>query len=354
MRKESYFRAPREAALSLLARSPTVHVATTRPDGQPVLRAMHAVLVDGAIAIHGSHLGEKAGTVGRAAVVSAEEIVAQLPSYFFDAQRGCPAATLYRSAQAHGRVEEVADRAEKARVLQAFMEKYQPEGGHARVSEDDPLYATALDETLVLRIPLEQVDGKDKLGQNQPPDGLRRIVEQLWQRGAPGDAAAVDAIRDANPSMPDPAFLKSPQGVGLRCALGTDADSVAELTELLADADWLRGSPRETIVRAHLLASAWVGARGPEGELVASARALSDGQVAYLADIIVAPRWRKLGIGRALIRLLLDHPAVRNARSLRMQTRQHRDVFEQYGFVDAAWRRNPDDPVELVLERRDR
>jgi nitroimidazol reductase NimA-like FMN-containing flavoprotein (pyridoxamine 5'-phosphate oxidase superfamily)/ribosomal protein S18 acetylase RimI-like enzyme len=352
MRKESYFRAPREVALALLARAPTVHVATTRPDGLPVLRAMHAVVIDGALAIHGSHLGEKATTVGRPAVVTAEEVVAQLPSYFFDARRGCPAATLYRSAQAHGRVEEVADRGEKARVLQAFMEKYQPEGGHDRVDAASPLYASAIDDTLVLRIPLDHVDGKDKLGQNQPPEGLRRIVEQLWARGATGDAAAVDAIREANPSMPDPAFLTSPQGVTLRCALG--AESVPELTRLLAGAEWLKGESREAIVRAHLLASAWVGAREPEGELVASARALSDGQVAYLADIIVAPRWRKLGIGRALIRLLLDHPAVRDARSLRLQTRAHRDVFEQYGFVDAAWRRNPDDPVELVLERRGR
>ena len=349
MRKESYFRAPREAALALLARAPTVHVATTRPDGLPVLRAMHAVLVDGAIAVHGSQLGEKASAVGRPAVVSAEEIVAQLPSWFFDAQRGCPAATLYRSAQAHGRIDEVVDRAEKARILQAFMEKYQPEGRHVAVDADDPLYASQVDETLVLRIPLEQVDGKDKLGQNRPPEQLQHLLERLWARGQPGDAAAVDAIRDGNPALPEPPFLTSPQGVTLRCALG--AESADEVAELLEGAEWLQGTPRDGIVRAHLLASAWVGVRGPEGELVGSARALSDGQVAYLADIIVAPRWRKLGIGRALIRLLLDHPAVRNARSLRLQTREHRDVFEQYGFVDAAWRRNPEDPVELVLER---
>jgi ribosomal protein S18 acetylase RimI-like enzyme len=290
--------------------------------------------------------------VGQPAVVSAEELIAQLPSYFFDPQRGCPAATFYRSAQAHGRIDEVVDRAEKGRALQAFMEKYQPEGRHVRVEAEDPLYAAAVDDTLVLRIPVEQVDGKAKLGQNQPPDVLQRIVEQLWARGQPGDAAAVDAIREANPAMSEPPFLKSPQGVTLRCAMG--AEALAEVADLLQDAEWLRGASRDGIVRAHLLSSAWVGARGPEGELVASARGLSDGHVAYLADIIVAPRWRKLGIGRAVIRLLLDHPAVRNARSLRLQTREHRDVFEQYGFVDAAWRRNPDDPVELVLERRGR
>lgn len=352
MRKESYFRAPREVALALLARAQTVHVATTRPDGLPVLRAMNAVLVDGAIAVHGAHLGEKASTVGRPAVVSAEEVVAQLPSYFFDAQRGCPAATFYRSAQAHGRIAEVTDRAEKARVLQSFMEKYQPEGRHVRVTADDPLYAASVDETLVLRIPLEQVDGKDKLGQNRPPAQLQHVLERLWARGDPGDAAAVDAIRDANPAVPEPPFLTSPQGVTLRCALA--AESADEVADLLADAEWLRGVGRDAVVRAHLLASAWVGARGPEGELVASARAMSDGCVAYLADIIVAPRWRKLGIGRAVIRLLLDHPTLRHAHSLRLQTREHRDVFEQYGFVDAAWRRNPDDPVELVLERRTR
>jgi nitroimidazol reductase NimA-like FMN-containing flavoprotein (pyridoxamine 5'-phosphate oxidase superfamily)/ribosomal protein S18 acetylase RimI-like enzyme len=348
MRKESFFRTPRDAALALLARAPTVHLATTTADGEPVLRAMHCVLQDGALWFHGARSGEKAATVGQPAVVSAEELVCNVPSWFLDPERGCPAATLYRSAQAHGRIEEVRAPAEKARALQAFMEKYQPEGRHAPV-EAGPRYDADLDATLVLRVVPERVDGKDKLGQNRPATELTRIVEQLWARGEPGDAAAVDAIRDANPALDDPPFLACAQGVRLRCAM--DAEAAQEVADLLSGEPWLAGVPREVIARAHLASQAWIGARGPEGELAGSVRALSDGEIAIIADLVVAPAWRNLGIARALVRLLLDHPAVRPARVLRLHASEAHGLFERFGFLVASFRRRPSDPLEMVLER---
>ena len=348
MRKESFFRTPREAAMALLARAPAVHLATSRPDGEPVLRAMHVVVVDGALWFHGSHAGEKAETAGRPAVVSAEEPIASLPSWFTDAEKGCPAATFYRSAQAHGRLEEVLDEAQKARALQAFMEKYQPEGRYARV-EPGTLYGADVAATMVLRVVPERVDGKDKLGQNRRPAELSRILEQLWARGAPGDAAAVDAVRDANPSLEDPPFLAAAQGVQLRCAMGEE--SLGEVVDLLQGAPWLAGIPRETVARAHRASQAWVGARGPEGELAGSVRALSDGEVAIVADLVVAPAWRNLGIGKALLRLLLDHPAVRPARLLRFHLRETHEVIDRFRELIATFRRRPADPLELVLER---
>jgi nitroimidazol reductase NimA-like FMN-containing flavoprotein (pyridoxamine 5'-phosphate oxidase superfamily)/ribosomal protein S18 acetylase RimI-like enzyme len=348
MRKESYFRTPRDAALALIARAPVVHLATTLPDGAPVLRAMHAVLLDGAVFFHGSPAGEKAECAGQRAVVSAEEHVASVPSWFLDAERGCPAATFYRSAQLHGRVALVSAPAEKARVLQAFMEKYQPEGQHAKV-EPGALYDSDLQGTMVLRVDVERVDGKDKLGQNRRPAEVARIVERLWERGAPGDAAAVDAILDANPSVDPPPFLASAQGVRLVCAMGPE--SADEVVDLVASSPWLAGMSRERIARAHLASQAWVGARGPDGELAGSVRAMSDGEVAVIADLVVHPAWRNLGIGKALLRLLLDHPAVRPARTLRVHLREAQPLFQRFGFLVASFRRRPTDPLEMVLER---
>jgi nitroimidazol reductase NimA-like FMN-containing flavoprotein (pyridoxamine 5'-phosphate oxidase superfamily)/ribosomal protein S18 acetylase RimI-like enzyme len=309
---------------------------------------MHAVVLEDAIWFHGSPSGEKADCEGRPAVVSAEEHVCQVPSWFLDEVRGCPAATFYRSAQVHGRVEEVTAPAEKARVLQAFMRKYQPEGRHAPV-EPGPTYALELEGTMVLRVSIEQVDGKDKLGQNKPPEQLRGILEKLWARGAPGDAAAVDAIRDANPSIEDPPFLACAQGVRLRCAMGEE--SLEETAHLLESAPWLAGVSREAVARAHRSSQAWIGARGADGELAGSVRALSDGELAIIADLVVAPAWRNVGIGKALLRLLLDHPAVRPARVLRLHAREAHELFERFGFLVASFRRRPSDPLEMVLER---
>lgn len=348
MRKESFFGSPREAAVALLARAGVVHLGMTGAGGHPVLRAMHAVVFDDAVWFHGSPVGEKAECDGRPAVVSAEELVCEVPSWFFGTEKGCPAATFYRSAQAHGRVENVESREAKARVLQGFMEKYHPEGRYAPVV-NGPLYRSDLDGVLVLKVAIERIDGKDKVGQNRPVGELTRILEQLWARGTTGDAAAVDAIRDANPSLEDPPFLASAQGVQLRCALG--AESLDEVEALLSGKPWLAGLSGETIQRAHLGSQAWVGARAADGELVGSVRALSDGEMAVLSDLAVAPAWRNLGIGKALLRLLLDHPAVRTCRILRLHALESRALFDRFSFLIGKYRHRAGDPLELVLER---
>src|SRR5262249_16385942 len=145
-------------------------------------------------------------TIGREAVVSAEEIVASLPSYFIDPERACPATTLYRSAQVHGVVERVDDAEEKALVLAALMRKYQPEGGHVPIDAAPPLYRKAIAGIMVLRVSLERLDGKAKIAQNRTAEERVRLMEQLWARGNEGDLAAIELLRAYNPATPLPAF----------------------------------------------------------------------------------------------------------------------------------------------------
>src|SRR5919206_491693 len=75
MRRE-IFRMSESDAVALLARAPVLHLATTTPDGTPVLRALDGAICDGAVIFHGAPAGEKVACVGRPAVVAAEEVVA--------------------------------------------------------------------------------------------------------------------------------------------------------------------------------------------------------------------------------------------------------------------------------------
>jgi hypothetical protein len=52
MRKEIYRMADAEA-MAVLERSPVVHLASTDAEGGPILRTVHGVVVDGALAFHG-------------------------------------------------------------------------------------------------------------------------------------------------------------------------------------------------------------------------------------------------------------------------------------------------------------
>ncbi len=319
-------------AMHLLARSPVVHLATTDGAGLPVLRTVHGVIVDGALAFHGAPAGEKMQAIGRAVVASAEETVAVIPSYFFDPTLACPATTYYRSVQVHGLLERVDDLSLKARVLAELMRKYQPEGGHAPITADDPRYRKQVEGILVVRIAATSIDGKGKLGQNRKPAELAHVLTQLWKRGLPGDPAAIETLRRANPGIPTPEFLRGP--ARLCCALG-QGDLVGAL-DLLVGQYWNLEITRDALARAQLGASAWVGAHDEHGRLIATARAIADGgKFAYLADIAVEPSWRGRGLGAAVVRLLLDHPQVRDARAVRLRTRDMQGFYARLGFGPA-------------------
>lgn len=349
---KAVFRMDREGALDLLRRAPVVRVASTTEDGEPLLRTVHAAVVDDAwLAFHGAPVGEKAETVGRPAVVCAEETVATMPSYFLDAQRACPATTYYVSAQVRDTLERVDDPREKARALEALMGKLQPEGGYVPIDAGHPLYAKTLGSLLVVRVSLERLVGKAKLGQHRRAADLARIVEALWKRGAPGDAAAIERVLAANPGVPVPPWLAGPAGTRLVCAL--EGDDVEAAATLVAGEYWNEGVARERIARAMRASSAVMGARDAQGRLVATARAVGDGaRHALVADVCVARDWRGRGLGKALVRLVLDHPAVRDADCVRLGTRDAQGLYTRFGFVDVREERGrPYASTSMVLRR---
>lgn len=329
-------------AWEVLARAPSAHLAATLPDGTPLLRVLHPVVLDGAVWFHGAPAGEKEDAVGRPVVVEAHEIVAEIPSTFTDPARACPATTFYRSAMLHGVLEPVHEPSDKARALQALMERFQPQGGHRPIRHDDPLYAAAVRGIRILRVVPERVVAKVALGQMKSPDVRRRIAEGLWRRGAPGDAAAVEAVVGAAPLDPLPAFLNGPGGT--RLVVAPDARHLPGAVALLRGEYWNRGVPDEVLAEAQRGSAAWVVALDGD-EVVGTSRGLSDGvKTAYVADVCVASAWRGRGLGAALVERLLDHPALRRVGRVDLLTRDAGPFYGKLGFARLdgreIWRRS--------------
>ncbi len=355
MRRAEFAMSPAEAR-ALLAELPVVHLASTLPDGTPVLRTVNSVVVDDWVAFHAAPKGEKTGFLGRAAVLQAEEDLGMVPSTFFDPEKACPATTYYRSVQVHGVVEEITDPPQKARVLQALMEKLQPEGGHVPITADHPHYRAQVKGLLVAGVRLERVTGKAKLAQNRKPAELTALFASLWRRGRRGDARTLELLRAANPDAPAPLFLAAPDaapaGTTLHAWLPpTQADEAAALLE---EEYWNTGAfSRDELRRAHASGNPWVGARDASGRLIASARAVSDSaKLAWLYDVIVAPSARRRGLGQAVTRLLLDHPEVRGARRVLLGTRDAQALYARFGFVDREHLPpRPFSTTEMVLVR---
>ncbi len=325
-----------------------MQVAGVDPDGAPVLKTVNGVVDEGWVCFHGSPAGEKTSLVGRPVVVSVEETIAVLPSYFMDPERACPATTLYRSAQARGVLQAIDAPARKARVLQRLMEKLQPEGGYVPLDADSPLYRAQVSGLLIAGLPLDVLTTKAKLGQNRTPTQRATLLEKLWARG---DVRAVELIRAANPDTPTPAFLAAPEGLTLHGWLPPTRSG--EAAALLAGEYWNDVFTPGELERAHRGATAWVGVTEATGALVATARALADGgKYGWVYDVCVRADLRGRGLGKALMRLLLDHPAVRGCRVVRLGTRDAQGLYAQFGFVPAqSLPPRPYVATEMVLRR---
>ena len=346
MRKSRY-KSNSDLALALFTRAPVIRLATTAADGSPILRALHGVVVDNCLAFHSAPVGEKMQAMGREGVVAAEEIVATIPSYFFDPQRACPATTYYLSAQAKGAVEAVDCVDFKSRVLSALMDKYQPEGGFVPLDPSHTLYRKSIASLSVARISLATIVAKAKLGQNLKTAQKRQVLEQLWARGQAGDPKAIDTIIEHSGADCVPDFLRG-AGWRLRCSL---PHSLAESAATLVQHEyWNVDVPFAAIAQAHCTSPAWIGAVDDRGRLIGSARAVGDvSKHAHLLDLVVAPTWRGRGIGTSLLRLLLEHPAVRSAQRVWLRTQDAHSFYARFGF--GRHHRTSSESTEMVLDR---
>jgi ribosomal protein S18 acetylase RimI-like enzyme/predicted FMN-binding regulatory protein PaiB len=324
-------------ALDLLAAAPVVQIAGTTAEGRPVLRTVHAIVIDGMLAFHAAPAGEKLEMIGRDVVLAADETIAEVPSWLKDPERACPATTFYRSAQAHGRLVLIDEPRLRARIMQALMQRFQPEGRHVPIDVDHPewerLYRKPVAGLLIAGVVPERVTGKFKLGQERTPEQFCGLIEGLWRRGRPGVDAAIETCRQFHPERPLPEFLRGPDDSELCTRLG--ARDVASVVAMLRGQYWNVDWNDSQIAGSLLGSSAWVGARDRKGRVIASARAVGDGaKIATIYDVVVAEDWRGRGLGTRVLELLLDHPALRGVGRVDLATRDAQELYRKLGFVE--------------------
>ena len=100
----------------------------------------------------------------------------------------------------------------------------------------------------------------------------------------------------------------------------------------LSTSYWAEGRTREVVERS-MAYSICFGAY-TNGRQIAFGRVVTDRAVyGYLADIFVLPEFRGAGVGKRLVRAMLEHPDVARLNGVHLRTRDAHGLYAQFGFV---------------------
>jgi transcriptional regulator len=172
-------------------------VASGRGRDVPVIVPTHFVF-DGASGIR-LHLAMP-NPVWDAIAENAMVVMSVIDAYTYiptqwNANAGAPVeygipTSYYAAVQAICRATVVDDPAAIARILEAQLAHFQPEGGHARVEPGDTIYGKNLSAIRGLELAIVDVRAKFKFGGNKTPEHRGRIAQRLAERGGANDLAA--------------------------------------------------------------------------------------------------------------------------------------------------------------------
>jgi len=158
-------------------------IASLDKDGFPQIIPMNFAYVSGAIYMHSHTRGEKLDNIKSNPKVGFEvdREVEFLPSYFSSPTDASQADTFYISVVIKGDAIIVNDKSEKAMALNALMEKYQPDGGYEKLTQD----MHVIDEVAIIKVIPRTIRGKYKIGQHMDKTTRTSLARKILGKNSP-------------------------------------------------------------------------------------------------------------------------------------------------------------------------
>jgi uncharacterized protein len=166
--------------IEFLNSQPVGRVCSIDSNGFPQIIPMNFVYLDGSVYMHSHPFGEKLDNIRRNPHVGFEvdQHVCFLPSYYFHPTDASQADTLYISVVIKGSAEMVHDDEEKARALNALMEKYQKEGRYEALDSGMPVVR----EVAIIKVIPAEMRGKYKIGQHWARPYRLKMAQKIIER----------------------------------------------------------------------------------------------------------------------------------------------------------------------------
>lgn len=196
--RRSEFEVKDEAAIEALLAECEYGTLSLVDDGEPYGVPVNFVWFGGCICFHGSREGRKAEVIAKnpKAAFSAVKPYSLIPSHFSDTRAACPATQFFASVHMAGTVTIVEDDNEKCGVLNAMMQKLQPEGGYETIDATNPIYTKMMAQTAVWKLTPSHKSLKVKAGQNLSDERKCEIIRKLIDRGEELDKITVQTIQN--------------------------------------------------------------------------------------------------------------------------------------------------------------
>ena len=121
----------------------------------------------------------------------------------------------------------------------------------------------------------------------------------------------------------------------------------------LVRSSWSPGIPREGVERAVRNSLCFGVYETSGGKQVGFTRVVTDyATFAYLCDVFVLEEHRGQGLGKAMMRAAMTHPALAGARRVMLATRDAHGLYRQYGFTDTTGNTNLMEVVRPDIYRK--
>jgi ribosomal-protein-alanine acetyltransferase len=163
------------------------------------------------------------------------------------------------------------------------------------------------------------------------------------------DPAAIAALALSGEKVLQPIYIRKPDAYplpeGIKFRLMTALDLVAATAiekEVYGKTAWSSAQFKEEFAKAPK--DAYYLAAEEKGELIAYAGIFYVADVADVHTITVLEKYRRKGVGRELLKRLIDWARVKKADAIMLEMRVGNDaarpLYEQYGFVEISKREN--------------
>lgn len=125
-----------------------------------------------------------------------------------------------------------------------------------------------------------------------------------------------------------------------------------KVTDMLKNIWWSPGIKKSEVMQGAQNSALLVGAFTADDQQIGYARVISDKtRFAYIMDVIVDDKYRRQGIGQAIIGYILSHKDLKDVYQWLLVTKNAHGVYSKVGFKPVS---RPGDWMEIMYKRPDR